>query len=299
MLSLGWQRGRAAAGGLERELIDDLARRIALWIDNAQLYEERAAVASTLQTALLPPELPERAAASRSPPATCRPTRPARSAATSSTSSGPAPAGRSRRRRLRQGREAAAATALARYTLRAAFGRGRRRPGRRLALLDARCWHEGDGERFLTAVLGRAERAPDGGSDAAGLGGHPAPIVLRAGGEREPLEPEGRVLGIPIDGGWDVAETVLAARRRGPALHRRRDRGRPRASRCCRPSWPACFRRCARPRRRGGSPTSPSASRASAAAAPARRRRDHRAEGRALTANTSPDAGESHRQVSG
>ena len=58
----------------------------------AQLYRERVEVASTLQTALLPPELPE-IEASSSRRVTCPPTRPARSGATSTTSSAPVPAG--------------------------------------------------------------------------------------------------------------------------------------------------------------------------------------------------------------
>ena len=40
-------------------LFEDLARRAALAIDNARLYEERASVARTLQRSLLPPVLPD------------------------------------------------------------------------------------------------------------------------------------------------------------------------------------------------------------------------------------------------
>lgn len=43
----------------DRTLVEDLARRASIAIDNARLYEERANVARTLQQSLLPPDLPQ------------------------------------------------------------------------------------------------------------------------------------------------------------------------------------------------------------------------------------------------
>ena len=210
VLSLGWPRGRAEPGGAERELIDDFARRIALWIDNAQLYEEQAVVARTLQTALLPPELPTidgiKLAARYLP------------ADEASEVGGDFydvfRAGEGWGVLVGdvcgKGAKAAAATALARYTVRASFAAGVAGPGQALALLDATLREEGDGERFVTAVLGVLEREGHGRVRLLlACGGHPSPIVLRADGRRELLDPEGRVIGIEVAGGWEVAEVTL------------------------------------------------------------------------------------------
>ena len=210
VLSLGWHRGRAEPGGTERELIDDFAQRIALWIDNSQLYDERAQVASTLQTALLPPELPvvpgvEMAA--RYLPAD----------EASEVGGDFYDVFRAGEMWVvvvgdvcGKGAEAAAATALARYTLRAAFAGGITRPADGFALLDATMLSEGHPERFLTAVLAVLRPARDGSvSVCLARGGHPAPIVLRAGGGRETADVDGRLIGVEIDGGWDERELVL------------------------------------------------------------------------------------------
>ncbi len=53
--------GRARGGGLPREateLAEDLARRTALAVDNAQLYERQQETSRALQRSLLPPEVP-------------------------------------------------------------------------------------------------------------------------------------------------------------------------------------------------------------------------------------------------
>jgi serine phosphatase RsbU (regulator of sigma subunit)/anti-sigma regulatory factor (Ser/Thr protein kinase) len=54
--------GRARGGNLTREvteLAEDLARRTALAVDNAQLYERQQETSRALQRSLLPPEVPE------------------------------------------------------------------------------------------------------------------------------------------------------------------------------------------------------------------------------------------------
>jgi len=217
VLSLGWQRARGGPGGAERELIDDFARRIALWIDNSQLYDERAQVASTLQTALLPPELP--AVPGVELAARYLPADEASEVGGDFYDVFPADGGWAVvvGDVCGKGAKAAAVTALARYTLRAAFAGGIARPADGFALLDAALLSEGDPERFLTAALGVLRPAGDGPGVSLRMvrGGHPAPIVLRAGGGRETVEVDGRLIGVAIDGGWDEAEVVL---RPGDAL---------------------------------------------------------------------------------
>ena len=51
-------RGRRQHAAEDASLLLDLARRAALAIDNARLYEERTAIAQALQASLLPPALP-------------------------------------------------------------------------------------------------------------------------------------------------------------------------------------------------------------------------------------------------
>jgi PAS domain S-box-containing protein len=210
VMSLGWQDGRAEPGGLERELIDDLARRIAVSIDNAQLLKERAEVASTLQTALLPPELPEIEGVELA--ARYLPADEAsevggdfydvfRAGAGWGVLVGDV---------CGKGAKAAALTALARYTVRAGFAAGAPGPAEALALLDGALLDDGGGDHFVTAVLGLLERQDDGSTRLRlACGGHPSPIVLRADGRREVCGPDGRVVGIPLDGTWDVAELSL------------------------------------------------------------------------------------------
>ena len=57
-LAAGFDRLAEADRADELALLEDLGRRAALALDNARLYEERTAVAQTLQRSLLPPELP-------------------------------------------------------------------------------------------------------------------------------------------------------------------------------------------------------------------------------------------------
>ena len=65
---------------------------------------------------------------------------------------------------MRQGPKAAAATALARYTVRASFASGAPGPVEALELLDTTLIAEHDGDRFVTAVLGVLEPRTTGAS---------------------------------------------------------------------------------------------------------------------------------------
>jgi PAS domain S-box-containing protein len=94
-----------------------------------------------------------------------------------------------------KGAEAAALTAMVRYTLRAESVH-HASPCEVLRLLnDAILRQLGDG-RFCTVLHGRATVGPDGARLVLASGGHPQPLVLRAGGEVETVPCEGPLIGV-------------------------------------------------------------------------------------------------------
>ena len=98
-----------------------------------------------------------------------------------------------------KGAAAAAVTGLARYTLRAAAVQ-ERRPSRILELLNDAMLRQRTPEEFCTVAYARLE--PNGSYGARvtlSSGGHPLPLLLRAGGEVEPLGRSGTLLGIVSD----------------------------------------------------------------------------------------------------
>ena len=167
-----------------------------------------------------------RARASRSPCATTRSPTAARSAATSTTASTrPAAAGWSwsatsparapRRRSL---------TGLARHTLRAIALRDER-PRRCCGSSTRRC----AGSRRDGVLHGRprdTRRRREGGGFQACLasGGHPYPLLVRAGGSVEEVVVRGTLLGVEADPVLEPAQLTLAPGDTLVALHGRRDR---------------------------------------------------------------------------
>jgi integral membrane sensor domain MASE1/anti-sigma regulatory factor (Ser/Thr protein kinase) len=92
-----------------------------------------------------------------------------------------------------KGPEAASLTALARYTLRA-VGRLSDRPSDALRSLNEAILEQRSDHRFMTAVLVQLDVArPDHGV-ALSNGGHPPPLLVRAGGEVEEVDGEGGML---------------------------------------------------------------------------------------------------------
>ncbi|MCW3009899.1 MAG: regulatory protein, partial [Solirubrobacterales bacterium] len=216
VMGLGWDASRKVPTGEERAHLEEVARRLATGIDNAQLYAERAHIASTLQAGLLPPALPDIPgidAAARYLPAgeasevggdfyDLYPTTADRWAVVVGDVCG-------------KGAEAAAVTAMARYTLRAATIAGPANPGNSLALLNAAMVTERIAERFLTAVLGEL-RLGDGHADLVlSCAGHPAPLIVRADGRIEPVEAHGALLGVAEGVTWEETELRLG---RGDAI---------------------------------------------------------------------------------
>ena len=181
-------------------LAEDLARRAAVAVDNARLYSERAQIARTLQDSLLPPELP---------------TIPGVEVAARYLAAGEGievggdfydlfEVGSGEWTVVMgdvcgKGADAAALTALARYTLRAT-AQSDRTPSQALQTLnDAVIRQRGDG-RFITVAYARIAGNGRGGARVAlSIGGHPAPIVLRADGTAQPVGTAGTLLGVVGD----------------------------------------------------------------------------------------------------
>lgn len=92
------------------------------------------------------------------------------------------------------GAQAAAVTALTRYTTRA-IGRLEPDPGGVLAFVSE-ALRDSDYDRSCTAVYGRLEPAPDALRIRLACGGHPSPLVKRAGGAVETIELHGPMLGV-------------------------------------------------------------------------------------------------------
>jgi serine phosphatase RsbU (regulator of sigma subunit) len=200
VLSLGWREAGRRPARDEWSLIEALAQRIALAVDGALQYRERAHVAQTLQASLLPAALP---------------TIPGASLAAEYVAAGEGievggdfydvfsldggawalVIGDV----LGKGAEAAAVTALARYTLRALAARSRS-PSVTLATLNDEILRQDEGRRFVTAILGRLEPRAEGGARLVlANGGHPPPLVLRASGSAEVVPCSGTLLGVDPD----------------------------------------------------------------------------------------------------
>ena len=94
-----------------------------------------------------------------------------------------------------KGAEAAALTALARYTVRAAAMR-ERIPSRVLGMLNEAVLAADTEERFCTAVFALVVPDGDGMACTLACGGHPLPLVLRADGTVEAIGRPGTLLGL-------------------------------------------------------------------------------------------------------
>ena len=205
-------------------LVEELARRAALAVENARLYEDRRRVADTLQASLLPPTLPSV---------------PGIDVGAAYRASGEgndiggdfydvfeigggawaAVIGDV----CGKGTGAAALTGLARHTLRAAALRGEA-PSGVLSLLNDAILREQSDDRFLTAVFCRI--VPTGRARVVlARGGHLPPLLRRADGTVRPLGHPGLLLGSFPD--VNLADDSHRARagRRDRALHGRRHRG--------------------------------------------------------------------------
>jgi PAS domain S-box-containing protein len=181
------------------QLAEELAARAGMAIDNARLYTERSRIAHTLQVKLLPerlPEIPRALMAARYRAAgelnevggdfyDVFQRSPTEWAIVVGDVSG-------------KGAEAAAVTALARYTLRAAALEDAP-PSGALQRLNTAMLYD-DTSQFATVVMAYISSGPDGSIDLRlALAGHPAPAVVRRDGSVEMVGRYGTMAGLHPD----------------------------------------------------------------------------------------------------
>lgn len=195
---------------LDLELAEELARRCATAIDNARLYSERSYIARTLQQSLLPVELPEI---------------PGIEAAARFRAMGEGndvggdfydmfeTGGRGWTVVMGdvcgKGPDAAAVTALARYTLRAAAMRDRL-PSRSLSVLNEALLRQRTDRRFCTVAYAYFEMVGEGARVGFASGGHPLPLLLHTDGTVEEVGRPGTLLGVMPDPSFDDQALTLS-----------------------------------------------------------------------------------------
>jgi PAS domain S-box-containing protein len=191
-------------------LAEELARRCANAIDNARLFTERAYIARTLQQSLLPAELPDIPGIEAA--ARFRPTGEGNEVGgdfydlfESGTRGWTVVMGDV----CGKGPDAAAVTALARYTLRAAAMR-ERLPSRSLQLLNEALLRQRDDRRFCTVAYAYLEAHDGGVRIGVASGGHPLPMLLRRDGTVELVGEPGTLLGVLPDPNLEDRSFALA-----------------------------------------------------------------------------------------
>jgi len=181
-------------------LAEDLAGRAAIAVDNARLYGERSYIASTLQQALLPDNLPEIPGVELA----------ARYVAAGEGTevggdfydiyrSGEATWGLAIGDVRGKGPRAAAVTALTRYTLRTA-SLSQTAPSRILMTLNEAMLRQRSDDRFCTVAYASIEPSERGGiTMRLGVGGHPLPLLVRRDGAVERVGRPGTLIGLVPD----------------------------------------------------------------------------------------------------
>jgi PAS domain S-box-containing protein len=183
-------------GAHELALAEDLGLRAGVAVDNARLYRTRSAIAQTLQASLLPPGLPDIPGLESA--ALFRPAGEGHEVGGDFYdvfSTGKKQWFAVMGDVCGKGAEAAAVTALARYTIRAAVVRHRSPAGILRWLNDAMLRQRLDPGRFATVACARLDIEPDGVVATVASGGHPCPRVLRRTGLVEQLGVPGTLLG--------------------------------------------------------------------------------------------------------
>jgi serine phosphatase RsbU (regulator of sigma subunit) len=190
-----YARTQRRYGADDVALAEDLARRIGLALDHARLFDAQRHIARTLQASLLPPQLPDVPGIELA--ARYRPAFDTTEVGGDFYDVFPAGAGAwavAIGDISGKGIEAAALTALARYTVRAA-AREHRQPREVLSLLNEAVLAEGPEGRFLTVAFGRLRHGAGGVRLTVASGGHPLPLLLRSSGSVEPAGRPGTLMG--------------------------------------------------------------------------------------------------------
>jgi len=198
-------------GPEELTVLEDLGRRAAVAVDAARLYRQRSAIARTLQSSLLPPALPEitgleAAALYRAAGAGIDVGGDFYDLFSVADDHWIAVIGDV----CGKGPEAAAVTALARYTIRAAAVR-RRSPAAILAWLnDSMCRQDLQG-RFCTIACAHLDTSRPTIRVTVACGGHPPALLRRADGAVQDLGEPGTLLGLVRDPQLSDAHAELHA----------------------------------------------------------------------------------------
>jgi PAS domain S-box-containing protein len=180
-------------------LAEDLALRAAAAVENARLYETASSISATLQSSLLPPVLPELpgieiAAAYRPAGGGLEVGGDFYDVFSTAEDQWYAVIGDV----CGKGAEAAAVTALARYTIRAAAVR-RRSPSAILRWLSDAMVQQQSGDavgRFCTIACAHVDLSRSPPRVSVACGGHPLPLVVRADGSVEEIGTPGTLLGL-------------------------------------------------------------------------------------------------------
>ena len=194
-LTLATAASRRRLGQADLDFAVELARTTALAIENASLHQERSVVARTLQSSLLPgeiPEIPGLEVAVRYRPAGGRELVGGDFYDVFETGEGTW--GVALGDVCGKGPEAAALTGLVRHTIRTAAVGGRP-PSSVLELVNRQIIRN-NVDRFCTATLGRIRRSNGSVRVDVSCGGHPPPLIYRPGRTVEAAECLGTLLGV-------------------------------------------------------------------------------------------------------
>ena len=195
----------------DRAFLAALADQAANALERARLYEERAYVARTLQEGLLPDRLAEIPGLEVSVRYhsiadggevggdfyDCFAMSPDRWLLVVGDVAG-------------KGTAAAVLTGLARHTLRAIALRDER-PEDMLRFLNDAMLSQSSETAFCTVGLVRLDRAPGGYAARLAFGGHPYPLLVRAGGRGEEVVVRGTLVGVEAEPVLEPVELALAA----------------------------------------------------------------------------------------
>jgi PAS domain S-box-containing protein len=183
-------------GPLELAVAEELARRAAVAVHNAQLFSSWQGLARKLQESLLPPDLPEIpgmevAGVYRSGAKGIEVGGDFFDAFQTGDGNWALVIGDV----CGKGPEAAVVTGLARHTIRAVALR-ERRPSRVLAALNAAMRQQRTDQTFCTLCHVRVKPSAAGARLTIAVAGHPLPVVVRAGGACEQAGTPGTLLGV-------------------------------------------------------------------------------------------------------
>lgn len=202
-----WAQQRYTATDLD--MLQEMAHRAAIAIDNAALYTERARTARMLQQALLPPSLPDP---------------PGLALAAAYDTADDADIGGDFYDVIAtdqgwlmvlgdvcgKGVEAAALSSLARHTVHAA-ALHHADPAGVLGVLNDALTHHECAESFCTAVCAHLRLDTDPARVTIASGGHPPALVRRRDGDVEPVNGDGTLLGVFDDPQLTATDVTLRA----------------------------------------------------------------------------------------